>query len=238
MNESDEKKCLVFVAHAGDEIIGLGGTLLRLKETGWKIKIVYATVPRGDDAEIDLFKKTCEQVEVVLRAEISCWLMCENRLSVSDTTKYLVQEEYGGFMPNFVFVVNPIDINSDCRALANIVLEKALLFDDSEIMFYELYREGKSRTLNFIPSHYVDVTAQIDQLEKLQSLYLVDGKSSVSTASNQLVRVNRAREYGFGLNSVSEAFMRISKTGPLMNGLNKIFVPSPYDLPEVTAIDV
>ena len=37
------KKVLVFAAHPDDEIIGCGGTLLKYKEKGYKLSIVFYT---------------------------------------------------------------------------------------------------------------------------------------------------------------------------------------------------
>lgn len=41
----NSKRCLVFAAHGDDETNGVGGTILKLRDSGWSVFIVYATLP-------------------------------------------------------------------------------------------------------------------------------------------------------------------------------------------------
>jgi LmbE family N-acetylglucosaminyl deacetylase len=230
------KRCLIFAAHPDDETNGVGGTILQLITLGWKVRIVYATLPT--DPEIySLRTQACLNVGKHAGAEAVLWGLPDAGLEVTKMTQQLAQAQYDDYQPDLVLVMNPIDVHPDHRAMASLAMGPALQKGvNTEVMLYELCASGRHtdgdrpQSLGHFPTHYVDTSEVIDEVALLQEYHSTEDPEAMVIGMKR-VHANRAVEWGHGDEAYMEAFMRLTRVGPLQHGLEEIFVESSHKLP-------
>jgi LmbE family N-acetylglucosaminyl deacetylase len=234
------KKCLVFAAHPDDETNGVGGTLFRLWSAGWKIRIVYATLPESHEIA-DKRAQACMKVCSVLDADIELWREPDAKLEVSARTRAMAVRTYANFQPDLVLVMHPADVHPDHRAMSDIAMGPALQKGvNTEIFTYELCSSGRHtdgdrpQTLGFLPTHYVHTTSVIEEVAVLQRFHDTEDPEAMIRGMRN-VHGNRAREAGSS--GFAEAFIRLTRWGPIQHGLEQLFVPSPRKLPRPIGVD-
>ena len=161
------KNILVLAPHQDDESIGCGGTLIKLAEKGCKITIAFLT----DGAElsnpinsIPIRKKEAEQVASKLNASIEN--IGIDNVSMNITTKHfddlvsLLNKEWSA-----VFSVWPIDQPPKHR-VCSYFFGKSLKASNysGTIINYAVHTD-------LLPNFYVDISKEIENKQKLLSLY-------------------------------------------------------------------
>lgn len=158
-------------------------------------------------------------------------------------TKKMTQTVFDQVKPDLVLVMNPIDVHPDHRAMASLAMGPALQKGvNTELMFYELCASGRHinadrpQTIGHYPTHFVDITDEIDRAAELQMLHDTEDPEAMIRGMRN-VHSNRAKEYGLGAGGYMEAFMRITRVGPIQHGLGEIFLETPYVLPRPIGVD-
>jgi LmbE family N-acetylglucosaminyl deacetylase len=167
---------LVLAPHPDDELIGCGGTSLRLMAAGAAVHVVQAT--DGSDAASlwhasDALRRTVrlEEAERVARAagyaSIECWREPNDAFRASETNVLRLAATLADLRPRLVFVPFVSDIHEDHRRLAAILaqaLERTPLGPDAEVLGYEVW--------SHVPANaWCDVSAEMPRLERLLWLY-------------------------------------------------------------------
>ena len=183
-----KKKVLVIASHPDDEVLGCGGTLIKLKKVGYKIKVIFTSDCKiRNKLGLENFKKLNERFELAkivslkLGFERPIFLKFPNlemnRLQITQLgqeLKKIIQD----FKPNIIFTHYYNDIHDDHRATYESVMisirlknfdfiEKVLLFETPSATdsFY------KNKIQQFSPNVFYDISDQIQHKLKILKIY-------------------------------------------------------------------
>lgn len=234
-----DKRVLVIVAHGDDETNGAGGTLHRLEAAGWEIALVYATLPTGDGHESR--RRECRAAAAFIGAECMIWGCPDGQLTDSLKNRHRAKDTYNVFNPTLVIGMHGLDVHPDHRAISALALGPAMQKGvNVEYFTMELCSSGRHtdadrpQSVGFLPTHYVDTTNERDNVAGFIRCHGSQDPEAMIIGMGR-VHANRAAESGIG--QYAEAFIRLTRFGPLDPELEKIFQPSPFVLPRSIGID-
>lgn len=209
-------RALIFAAHADDESLGAGGTLIRMTDEGVKLTVAVATDSASaqytdkSDA-IERRRREFNAAMKHIRAAGSDWLQAPDmRLESADALALnawcarLVDAE----RPDVVFTPWSGDINADHRALTRAVHVACRPRPGSPVQWlleYETPSSSEWGTLasgtTFSPQVYVDITGTIDG--KLRAIAAYESELRQAPHPRSLRSVRALAEYrgsvvGFG----------------------------------------
>jgi LmbE family N-acetylglucosaminyl deacetylase len=151
-------KVIVAGGHPGDPEYGCGGTVARFTSLGHEVVLLYlndgAWPPTSAPTRIAEAKRACE----ILKAR-PAYAGQVNGHAVVDNGHY---EEYAKIIdaekPDLVFTQWPIDNHRDHRAITMLTYDAWRQSEKRFALYYYEVSDGED-TLQFSPSHYVDITA-------------------------------------------------------------------------------
>ena len=159
---SGKLKLVVTGGHPGDPEYGCGGTIARYTELGHEVVLLYLNrgeypeKPVDDDHSVRVgeARKACE----ILGARPLFAGQIDGKAIVDpahyDQFHRLLEKE----QPNAVFTHWPIDNHADHRAISMMTYEAWLRMKKAFALYYYEVSNGED-TLQFAPSHYVDITS-------------------------------------------------------------------------------
>jgi LmbE family N-acetylglucosaminyl deacetylase len=166
----DKKKVMVLAAHADDETLGCGGTLVLHKRQGAVITVVVLT----DGAGLNVKAEDIKGQRKAEAREVSGILGIDdlNFLDVPDTKLKdhmsfalpKVMELVGRFKPDLIYAPSPIDFHPDHRGAFRIACE--VLKKGVPVSFYEIYAPIRFNRL-------IDITEVRATKEKAMMAYRV-----------------------------------------------------------------
>jgi LmbE family N-acetylglucosaminyl deacetylase len=157
-------KIVVTGGHPGDPEYGCGGTVARYTDLGHDVVLLYlnqgeppgSTQRKGE--RVEEAAKAC----AILKARPSYAGQIDGRAIVDvshyDEFRKLLEAE----RPNVVFTHWPIDNHADHRAISMLVYDAWLRLEKSFALYYYEVSNGED-TLQFAPTHYVDISGQKDR---------------------------------------------------------------------------
>ena len=168
-----QARVLVLSPHPDDELVGCGGTLLRLIAGGTQVCIIQAT----DGSKLESLRGCPEplrkrlrleeaaRVAAALGARLVLWRQEDAQLRCSSETVSALAQTLSQYKPTHVFTPLTTDWHADHRMVSEI-LGKALAISDSrpEVLQYEVWSAAPANV-------YCDVTEQAHALEDLLLLY-------------------------------------------------------------------
>lgn len=179
------KKIVVISAHPDDEILGVGGTLLKHKNEGDEILWIIVTTMIESDGfskerislrnnEIDEVSKKMDFNEVIKLNYPTCSLSGSSLKSlVSD-----ISEIFKKFNPQVIYSPNRSDAHSDHRIIFDAVFSctKSFRYPSVEkVLMYECISETEfAPALNekvFIPNYFVNITDFIHKKMDIMKIY-------------------------------------------------------------------
>lgn len=194
LSQNQNPKLLAVMAHPDDAEILIGGTLLHLKTSGWKLGIV--TMTTGDCGSATLSKEEISRVRgAEARAAASylgAWYDCaglpDNEVFANATNIRQVVELIRRFDPHVVITHSPIDYMVDHEETAR--LARSAAFASAMVLYQTgtpepanpgratpaLYYcdpvEGNSPMGERVwPQFYIDITETIEQKRELLSFH-------------------------------------------------------------------
>lgn len=202
-------KVVVTGAHPDKIEIGCGGTIARYTDLGHQVVAIYLT--RGERGEPP---KTWEETGKIREAEArkACEILKARPVFVGQVNgmvevTYARYEEYRKILeaenPDIVFSHWPLDRHEDERANASLVYDAWRHNGQKFGLYYYEVMTGHF-TLQFSPTHYVDITAT--EPRKRQALYAHESKD-FKTLYAEVEEVSRFRGDEFGCKH-AEAFIR------------------------------
>ena len=177
------KKILVIAAHPDDEILGCGGTILKLKKNN-RFKIIFLT--NGVSArsinqnKISIRKKECEKLFKYLKIEKPTFFdFPDNQLDGVPLLKIVkkIEKVIKSFNPEIVFTHYENCLNIDhqitykatitaCRPIRNIPVKKILSF---EVLSSTEWGVFKKKT--FQPNYYFQIDKEFKNKIKAMKFY-------------------------------------------------------------------
>jgi len=153
-------------AHPDDPESGCGGTLIRLKQAGFRLVVVYlfnGGIPGDRPGAYPIRRAEAERACRVMGAEPVILFREHERTLVNDEWDARVAEALRKEDPVMVFGQWPLDAQSDHQLAAILTLRAVQALKPSpELYFYEV--EYGAQTNAFSPSIYVDISA-VQQLK-------------------------------------------------------------------------
>jgi len=236
MIQKTKNKILVIVAHADDETIGCGGTLLKHRDAGDEIKIIFMT--DGVGARTSPLKpndvansKVTKEVEHRLR----CQKMVCGILKVSQYYNYdfpdnrmdqvalidvaqKIEPILSAYRPTIIYTHHGGDLNVDhrivhqatitaCRPQPNSPIKTILTFEVNSSSEWSSASIGD----NFTPNYFVDISQHQEKKQQLLHHYQGEMQPFPHSRSTEAIRyLNNTRGSHIGVES-AEAFMLIRK---------------------------
>ncbi len=184
-------KILVIAPHPDDELLGVGGTLLKKKEEGhelgWLIMSKMKEKHGWEKERIEI--RSNEILKVTKELNINNENLFQLDFATTKLDKYPFSEIVNEvsktikyFRPEIIFIPHFGDIHSDHRISFNAISACSKWFRYPSIKYiysYETISETEYnliKTNNFSPNYFIDITNYMDQKIKLLSIY----KSEIS----------------------------------------------------------
>lgn len=188
MLESKNKKVLALAPHADDIEIGMGGSIARLVQNGYEVKIINLIIPCED-----VFGKSSETAKKIRMAESvkSAEIMGVEMETLDlnpynfgynrETTK-LFDQIIRDIDPGHVFMTWEHDSHQDHQALAKIVYG-ATRKNRCSVYMYETMIPGGISTYAFRPQMFINISDHIEQKKQSIDAYKsVFGNNSIAEA--------------------------------------------------------
>ena len=177
-------KTLIVAPHPDDETLGVGGTILRKKSEGetvaWLI-ITNMSISEGwTEQQIKSRKKEIDKISKFYNFdkvfELNLPTTKLDNISMSDLTSK-ISECFKLFEPEEIYIPHNADAHSDHRIVFDAVISSSKWFrlkSVKKILAYETLSEtgfGLSRTNNFSPNVFVDISSFIKYKIKAMNIY-------------------------------------------------------------------
>ena len=172
-------------AHADDETLGAGGTLLKHLAQGDDVFWIIATAAHQDDWSVEHIQQSTEQVEAVSRAyRFTDVIKLDLPTTRLDTLpKREIADRFWNALrkvrPQRVYTVGDTDVHTDhyltFEALMLALKPFRAEFDVRAIYAYEVLSSTEAafgfRPHTFVPNVYSDITAFLDRKLEIMALY-------------------------------------------------------------------
>ncbi len=223
-------KVLVIVAHADDEAIGCGGTLLKHSDNGDKIQIIYMT--NGISARNTLIQEK-EQKEINKRLNAqqqACQLLNTDKFYNYDfpdnqmdqvpliNVTQAIEKVIDDFQPNMIYTHHGGDLNIDHRIVHQAVMTACRPQPNSTITTILTFEVNSSTEWSstsigdyFMPNYFIDISQLQTRKQQLLAYYQPEMRDFPHSRSIKAINIlNQWRGNQVGLER-AEAFMLIRK---------------------------
>jgi len=204
------KRVLVIAPHADDELIGLGGSLLKWKEEGHIIKVVLVACSDiymhhkdgivSQEIRKQEFALSCEALSTESWSNYAFEDSKLDAVPITEITKKL-DDELKVFQPDVMVYPEPSYhqdhqiVNKACTSS----LRPTSIHRPSKVMLYEIPTSGwVGSGQPFLPNLYVDISKQIEKkIELFESIYKSQFTNSERYKLASIGIVNHAKLRGF-----------------------------------------
>lgn len=220
------KRVLVVAAHPDDEVLGVGGTILRHTAQGDRVRILIMAeglTSRAGQRDVDQFHGALEElhdkakkVGDILGAEnVQLFNFPDNRMDgreLLDVVK-AVEGEVDQFLPDVVYTHHAGDVNVDhtythnavvtaCRSLPGQCVKELYFFETPSSTEWQMQTADKV----FLPNMYVDIAEMFSKKMQALELYESEMRDYPHSRSYKAVEIlARYRGYAAGI-ALAEAF--------------------------------
>jgi N-acetylglucosamine malate deacetylase 1 len=164
------EKILVIAAHYDDELLGVGGTLLKHKEQGDEIYICIVTQgyePEWTKAYMEKQEKQAEEVDQILGTtkRFHCHFPAVKLNTIpSGEFNKKIYDVINEVNPDIVYTHFGQDVNIDHRLVFDAVMVATRpLNKKMKVLCFETPSSTEWSNMGFKPNYYVDITNQIDK---------------------------------------------------------------------------
>jgi LmbE family N-acetylglucosaminyl deacetylase len=212
-------RILVVVAHPDDEVIGLGGTILKHSKNGDKVYLSIIT--EGVSAQykenkifLRLRRNSCQKSARFLGIqEVFFHDLPDAQLDKSSQLEInkIIEEDIKKVEPQRIYTHHWSDLHKDHRLVFESVLVASRRV--KEVFCFETIGSTNKckNTGNFSPNFYIDISKELDKKLKALSLYNTEIKKFPSPISLESIKIlARFRGIESSLNA-AEAFVCIKK---------------------------
>lgn len=188
MLESKNKKVLALAPHADDIEIGMGGSIARLVQNGYEVKIINLIIPCedvfGQSSETAKKIRLAESVKSaeIMGVEMETLDLDPYTFGYNRETTKLFDQIIRDFDPGHVFMTWEHDSHQDHQALARIVYG-ATRKNRCSVYMYETMIPGGISTYAFRPQMFINISDHIEQKKQSIDAYKsVFGNNSIAEA--------------------------------------------------------
>ena len=177
-------KTLVIAPHPDDEILGVGGTLLKRKSQGHKLGWVIVTKPskilNWSKEQISARKNQIKEITNKVGFDNVYELNFQAATLTEESFPSLIKslnETIKDFSPNEIFLPHVGDVHSDHQIIHKAVISTTKSFRNPQLkrlIVYETLSEtefGLDKSKIFFPNLYIDISKFLDQKINLIKIY-------------------------------------------------------------------
>jgi N-acetylglucosamine malate deacetylase 1 len=199
-------RIMAVCAHADDEVIGCGGTLLKHYQEGDTIHIVYMTREVTSRGIPFILKREKDEVAKWLAGTYSDYPFPDQELdaySILDLNK-AIENEIEIFKPDIIYSHSLHDANRDHQAVFKSVKDATPAHKRIKAIY--LFEVPQARcTIPFQPAHFVDISHQMKLKTEMFKIYEKEMKEWPHPRSEEGLRVT-AQVRGLGFCDYAEGF--------------------------------
>ncbi len=194
-------KTIVIAPHPDDEVLGVGGTLLRRKAEGGEIAwLLMTSVSEAAGWSSEKIRKRAEEFRQVREFfnfdEVFSLEFPATKLDQIPTSDLIsgISEAFSAFQPEEVFVPHPSDIHSDHRIVFDAVASCTKWFRNPSVrrvLAYETLSEtdfSLGTSHGFCPNVFVDIEQFIDDKLRVIDIYKSELGEFPFPRSHQAIR--------------------------------------------------
>lgn len=194
-------KILVFAPHPDDEIIGIGGTILRHIKTGDEVGLMILTKAHEPYWSKEIIAKKTEEVHAVSKFMGIKRLFWEDfktgSLNSVPSIELLnkIETVVADFEPDIIYAPPKGDVHIDHDIVGILSLSVSKRFRSViKLFFYEEPQNtaGNSSPFYFVPNYFVDVTAFIDKKMEALDMYQTEKKDFPHPRSSKALKLAAA----------------------------------------------
>jgi N-acetylglucosamine malate deacetylase 1 len=190
-------KVLVIAAHPDDEILGLGGTLLKHKDKGDEIYICMVTKayePEWSKEYIENKQNEAKEVDKILgtKKRIYCNFPTVKLNTIpSGEFGKKIYEAVNEVDPDIVYTHYEHDLNADHGAVFNAVMvaTRPLKKKKIKVICFETMSSSEWNNKEFVPNFYVDISKYVDKKIELFSKYESEVKDYPHPRSKEGIKI-------------------------------------------------
>jgi LmbE family N-acetylglucosaminyl deacetylase len=232
-------RILVVVAHPDDDILGVGGTMLKHSNKGDSIKVIFLATGitsrkksgHTNSTKYEISKKEeevlSEEIKVLrFQAQKACKLLSVNNVDFYDfpdnemdsipllKVVKTIEKEINDFKPEKIFTHHYGDLNIDHRVVYNATITACRPINNTvkEIICFEVPSSTEWNYPNtFVPNYFVNISKQLDKKIKAMEVYTSEIQKFPHPRSSEYLKINANRWGGVSGNIAAEAFEIIRK---------------------------
>lgn len=230
-------KILIIAAHPDDEILGMGGTILRHSKAGDKIKIVYlatgitSRIKYNSKVESNNRKNKTKNLEYNIQQLRNDTKKASHILKVNDIVFYdfpdneldsisllkivkVIENEIMKFKPNIIYTNHYGDLNVDHRVVYNATLTACRPLGNriKELISFEVPSSTEWNYPNsFNPNYFINIEKELPKKINAFKMFKSEIRKLPHPRSSQYLRLNASRWGAVSGNKAAEAFEIIRK---------------------------
>ncbi len=168
MLDSNTKKVLAIAPHADDIEIGMGGTIARLVNNGYQVKVINCIIPcesiKGKASEEGKKIRLEESIKAAKIMNVEMEVLDLNPYTFGYTREFvkLFDKIISEFDPGHIFMTWEHDSHQDHQALAKIIYG-ATRKNKCSLYMYETMIPGGISSQSFQPQLFINISETIEQ---------------------------------------------------------------------------
>lgn len=194
------KRVLVLSPHPDDDAIGLGGTIIKMLESGSKVRVVYLSLPMKDASSREARK--AEALKALEIMGVSDFIVPDHDFPEPGLLRDLIVKEVKDFAPDLIFVPSPLENHEHHIAAFTAYLDALRILDDVDTALYEVWGM-------VVPNMSVDITLQAERKSKAIAAY--ESQVRVVDYVTMVKGLNQYRAISGGSTGQAEAFLYLSR---------------------------
>ncbi|MGQ4876456.1 MAG: PIG-L deacetylase family protein [Promethearchaeia archaeon] len=186
---------LVIVAHPDDEILGVGGTLIKHIAAGDDVYICIIT-----KAYIPYWSEEYQEIKKKEQNKVDEFLGIKKRYNLNYPTTKLNTIPHGEFNrkleeiiqktnPKIIYTHYKHDLNLDHRIIFDSVMVCARPFKKIEIIVFETLSETEWINEAFVPNYYIDISEEINKKIEAFKIYKSEVKEYPHPRSPEGIKI-------------------------------------------------
>ncbi|WP_460641552.1 PIG-L deacetylase family protein [Lacrimispora brassicae] len=186
------ERIMVFAPHMDDESVGCGGTLMRYRQIGCQLDIVYLT-KQANDTSLERKSESLQAAEILAASSITFYDYPEETIQLTETLIDKIYQEVLFRDPDLIFAPHANDLHQDHIVTGLAVAEALRRKGTGLVAYYEIWNPIAK------PNCFINITQLVHLKRRLINCY-----------QSQIKKYPLAK-LSFSLNSYRAALLQLKK---------------------------
>ena len=217
-------KSLIIAPHPDDEVLGVGGTILRKINEGYKVALLIATSASNllnwSDSQIEARRLEIIKIKNFFSFyevyELNLPAACLDKIGEANIVQK-ISEVFKVFEPNEIFLPHPLDVHGDHKIVANSSISASKWFRHEyikKIYAYETLSETEfnlSGFNSFHPNFFVNIEGYLEN--KINAMKIYDTEISKFPFPRSEIAIRSLAQYRGSMSGfiAAEAFQLLKE---------------------------